>query len=136
MSEYSELVKRLRGGECPQCRGFGEVAYFGELVRCACQGKYEALISMDHRKAAADALEAQAKEIERLVHRLRAMKEDDGRQIVVDALASLLVKTAHMERDRAWAEVARLKAEIQDAAEEARKEWIENGQYNPDGIGT
>ena len=68
---HKELVKRLRGGRCPQCFGFGEVSYAGELVRCSCRDKYEAPISMEHRKAAALALEALAGEV-------AALKGDAG----------------------------------------------------------
>jgi len=40
-------------------------------------------------------------------------KEDDGRQIVVDALANLLVKTAHKERNKALDQVQRLKESLE-----------------------
>lgn len=79
---------------------------------------------------------AGAELIERLAYRLKALEEDDARQVVVDALANLMVKTAHKERNKALAEVERLKAEIQATADAAHKEWIENGQYDPDGVGT
>ena len=48
------LEERLRGGKCPQCQGWGEVAYFGEMVGCTCLGRYEAPISMATRVEAAD----------------------------------------------------------------------------------
>ena len=28
------------GGDCPACKGWGEVAYFGEMVACKCNGQY------------------------------------------------------------------------------------------------
>ena len=60
------LIEALLGGKCPKCRGWGEVAYFGELVQCGCFGKYEAPISMEKRREAADALQAQAERVKAL----------------------------------------------------------------------
>lgn len=36
-----EALGGLLGGTCPACKGWGEVSYFGEMVGCACGGKYQ-----------------------------------------------------------------------------------------------
>lgn len=38
--EMAEALRALVGGKCPECKGWGEIAYCGELVRCKCDGKY------------------------------------------------------------------------------------------------
>ena len=109
---HKELVKRLRGGRCPQCFGFGEVSYGGELVRCSCRDKYEAPISMEHRKAAADALEALAGEVEKAREyaadlRLRAKEAADARVYCAAKLTA-----AEAERDRLKMEVVKWKSRV------------------------
>ena len=54
----TDLIERLRGGKCPECAGWGEVAYFGEMVGCTCLGRYETPISMETRTEAADEIAA------------------------------------------------------------------------------
>lgn len=61
-----DIVERLRGGKCPECNGWGEVAYMGEMVGCTCLGKYEASVSVKDRTEAADEIERLSRELERL----------------------------------------------------------------------
>lgn len=52
-AEVAELVEALGafvGGKCPECKGWGEVAYFGEMVSCKCSGQY--LPTPSHEKVA------------------------------------------------------------------------------------
>lgn len=51
-----DLVERLRGGKCPECDGWGEVYFMGEMVGCTCLGRYERPISMETRTEAADTI--------------------------------------------------------------------------------
>ena len=110
--DIKELVKRLHGGKCPQCYGFGEVSYGGELVRCSCLDKYEAPISMEHRKAAADALEAMAGEV------AEARLHEDCANNVASKVASgyqkLLIRAeaAEAERDRLAGEAETAKSQF------------------------
>jgi hypothetical protein len=66
------LEERLRGGKCPQCQGWGEVAYFGEMVGCTCLGRYEAPISMATRVEAAAEIASLRAEVDRWIeaHRI------------------------------------------------------------------
>lgn len=64
----AEMVGRLKGGKCPACQGWGEVAYFGEMVGCKCRGQYEAPISMEARREA-------VAEIERMAGEIAALRE-------------------------------------------------------------
>lgn len=56
-----EALRGLIGGTCPDCKGWSEVAYFGEMVRCKCGGNYRHQPS-DNARAKAAAILAQAKE--------------------------------------------------------------------------
>lgn len=35
-----EALEGLLGGKCPECKGWGEIAYFGEMVGCRCNDDY------------------------------------------------------------------------------------------------
>lgn len=61
-TEIAAMIERLNGGKCPRCKGWGEVAYCGEMVSCECRGKYEAPISMKGRREAAAMLREVAAE--------------------------------------------------------------------------
>ncbi len=56
-----EALRGMVGGTCPDCKGWGEVAYFGEMVRCKCNGDYRHQPGAASRATAA-AILAQAKE--------------------------------------------------------------------------
>jgi hypothetical protein len=64
--DIESLAKRLEGGKCPKCKGWGEIAYCGEMVQCVCFGRYEAPISMTARLEAAFLIRKQMADIERL----------------------------------------------------------------------
>lgn len=51
-----DIVERLSAGKCPECSGWGEVAHFGEMVACKCNGRYERPISMEERTEAAETI--------------------------------------------------------------------------------
>lgn len=70
-----DIVERLRGGKCPECNGWGEVAYMGEMVGCTCLGKYEAPVSMKGRTEAADTIESLRAENARLTEERDALAE-------------------------------------------------------------
>ena len=38
--EALELLAKFVSGTCPSCKGWGEVAYMGEMVACRCRGQY------------------------------------------------------------------------------------------------
>lgn len=61
-----DIVERLGAGKCPECSGWGEVAHFGEMVACKCNGRYERPISMEARAEAAETILALRKEVETL----------------------------------------------------------------------
>lgn len=73
----TDLIERLRGGKCPECAGWGEVAYFGEMVGCTCLGRYETPISMETRTEAADEIAALRARVAELEAQLLANKEAD-----------------------------------------------------------
>lgn len=61
-----DVVERLGAGKCPECSGWGEVAHFGEMVACKCNGRYERPISMEERAEAAETILALRQEVETL----------------------------------------------------------------------
>lgn len=40
VSKLVSAAKAVLGCKCPQCNGWGEIAYFGEMVGCPCGGKF------------------------------------------------------------------------------------------------
>jgi hypothetical protein len=71
-----DLIERLRGGKCPTCNGWGELAFGGEMVNCGCLGRYESPISMETRQRAADTLQSQADAAAKLVEENEALVHD------------------------------------------------------------
>ena len=51
-----DALEAMVGGKCPKCKGWGEIAYYGELVRCDCNGQYRHSPTDADIAAARDAL--------------------------------------------------------------------------------
>lgn len=51
-------LEGMLGGKCPECKGWGEVAYFGEMVSCKCRSRYRHDPSDERRASARQALTA------------------------------------------------------------------------------
>ena len=73
--DIESLAKRLEGGKCPNCKGWGEIAYCGEMVQCGCFGRYEAPISMTTRLEVASLIRKQMAYIEQLRYALKQIQD-------------------------------------------------------------